>query len=290
MKNLSLNQLRAVEAVAAQGSFSAAAKQLGISQPSVSNNVSAVEARYKVQLFDRRGYSAIPTAELQSLLPKVRSTLLLVQEMENQLSKIRDLKQGQLRIGYSTYQVAMPILAAFMQRFPDVQVEARSMASYDLLRDLREGMLDLALVTAREIPGDLSGIELCKMHLMLAVPKSHPFASRSEVSLKDLQGQPLIQRETSSATRRLFEAQARLSKLEMKTVLAVGSWGSILELAQAGVGIGVGLDIEVKKTPGISVVPLKNSPVVASQFLVYLDERKAISTVQAFLDIAISKI
>jgi DNA-binding transcriptional LysR family regulator len=173
-----------------------------------------------------------------------------------------------------------------MQRYPDVQVEARSMASHDLLKKLREGSLDLALITAREMPGDLAGIELCKMQLMLAVPKSHPLASRPEISLKELQGQPLVQREASSATRRLFEAQARVSQLKMKTVLAVGSWGSILELAQAGVGIGVGLDVEVKKAPGVSVVALKNTPVVASQFLVYLDERKAISTVQAFLDIA----
>lgn len=71
MKGLSLPQMRAIEAVAESGSFSGAAKRLGISQPSVSNHVTAVENRFRTKLLDRRGHEVSATADLLAILPKI---------------------------------------------------------------------------------------------------------------------------------------------------------------------------------------------------------------------------
>lgn len=283
---ISINQLRAIEAVASHGSFSAAAKSLGISQPSVSNHVTALEGKFKTRLFDRNGYNTTPTHELTDFIPKIRSILLLAQELEDQLNQKKDLKTGSLRIGYSTYQIAVPILTRFMKRYPDIAVEATAMASDDLMEKLEAGHLDVACITAKEMPAGLSGVETCKMEVMLAVSPDHPFAKRDYVDIKELHDQPLIQREKSSVTRRMFEAQAALAQVRVQNVLAVGSWGAILELVRGNVGIGVGLDVEVMNAPDIVAVKLRKGGVSASQFIAHLPDRKMMSTVQAFIEVS----
>ncbi|MCP9482494.1 LysR family transcriptional regulator [Shimia sp. CNT1-13L.2] len=285
-KRLSLSQLRAIEAVASRRNFSDAAGLLGVSQPSISNHVTAVESRFGVQLFERRGHQAVQSQELERLLPKLRTILTLVDELEGEMEGRRALETGHLRVGYSTYQIAVPILTRFMRRFPNVQVEARSMASSDLASRLESGDLDVACITAREIPAHLSGIWLRDMKIVLAVPVSHPFAEKGRVSFKDLVGQPLIQREVTSNTRKLLEARAALARAPLTTILAVGSWGSIVEMIRAGVGLGVGLDVEVENVPGITRVEVDDKALKASQFLVHLPERRVVSAVQAFLSTA----
>lgn len=282
MKGLSLPQMRAIEAVAESGSFSGAAKRLGISQPSVSNHVTAVENRFRTKLLDRRGHEVSATADLLAILPKIRSILVLVDELERTLNSKKSLETGQLRVGYSTYQVAMPILTRFMHRYPAVQVEARAMASHDLIVALENGDLDAICVTARELPAHLAGAKICDMRVIVAVPQDHEFAGRDSVALRDLVGQPLIQREASSSTRRMFDAQASLLQLQMTTSLAVGSWGSIVELVRGGIGLGIGLDCEVTQETGISAVPISD-PVIP---VAHLPERRMVSTVQAFLEMA----
>jgi len=281
-KRLSLSQLRAIEAVALRQNFSDAAGLLGLSQPSVSNHVKAVERGFGVQLFERRGHNAEQSFELQRLLPKLRTILTLVDEFEAEMESGKTLKTGRLRLGYSTYQIAVPILTRFMKHFPNVQVEARSMASTDLVGRLENGDLDVACITAREMPGQMSGLWLRDMAIVLAVPEGHPFAKKGTVSLKDLEGQPLIQREVTSNTRKLFEARAALERVALTTVLAVGSWGSITEMVRAGVGIGVGLDVEVDRSSEIVRVEIDSKALTASQFLVHLPERSVVAAVQAF--------
>ena len=286
MKGLSLPQMRAIDAVVTSGTFSGAAKLLGISQPSVSNHVTAVEARYKTQLFERNGHTIHPTDELDAILPKIRSMLVLVDELESNLNSKRALETGQLRVGYSTYQIAIPILTRFMHKYPAIQIEARAMASDDLMHHLDKGDLDVACMTAKEIPAHLAGRKICDVTVVVAVPEDHPLAKRESVPLRELAGIPLVQREKASYTRRLFDSQASIANLEMTTTLAVGSWGSIIELVRGGIGIGVGLDKEVTGEPGIVSVPISGPVMTAAQFLVHLPERRMISAVQAFLETA----
>lgn len=282
MKKLSLGQLRAIDAVVTNRNFSDAAKALGISQPAVSNHVNSVEGHFRTRLFDRRGYVAVPTPELEALLPRLRTVLILMDELEGALEKRRSLVVGQLRVGYSTYQTAVPVLTRFMQDNPGVKVEARAMASHDLLQGLENGDLDVACLTAKEVPAHLSGVLLRNMRVVLAVPEGHPLARTGQVSFAELAGVPLIQREITSATRRIFEASARLARVELNTILAVGSWGTITEMVHSGLGIGVGLDAEVNAT-GLVPVEITDAQMNAAQFVVHLPERKMISAVQAFM-------
>ena len=168
---LSINQMRAVEAVVRTGSFSAAAKELGISQPSVSNHLSALEKHYRTQLIHRNGRQAVATETCREILSRIRSVLAMTDEIEHALEGRRRMQAGSLRLGYSTYQFAMPILSSFMTKFPDVEIEARAMASNDLLPLLEDGKFDVVFITAEKAPSSLFVEKIRTERIVLVVPQ-----------------------------------------------------------------------------------------------------------------------
>ncbi|MTI44306.1 molybdate transport repressor ModE-like protein [Roseibium hamelinense] len=279
---LSLSQVRALEAVARHGSFSAAAKQLGVSQPSVSNQIQAIETRFKTRLLSKSGHTVAPTPALERLLPRIRSVLALCGDIERDLTEKKALAGGELRIGYSTYQLAIPRISNFMTNYPDVAIEARAMATQDLMNLLDDGELDIGFITAREIPGHLAGLELVKTRIVLAAPPEHPLASQGPLSWKQVEGIPLIQRESSSGTRKIFDAAATIAGVKPRTVLALGSWGSIASLIRSGVGLGVAMEAEITDRDGFVAIGVDDPVLTATHYVVCPRDMTKVSTVDAF--------
>lgn len=283
---LSINQMRAVEAVVRTGSFSAAAKELGISQPSVSNHISALERHYHVQLINRNGRNAEATDACRTVLSRVRSILHMTAEVEQTLEGRKKLKSGSLRVGYSTYQFAMPILSDFMARFPEIAIEARAMASLDLLPMLMDGKFDVVFVTASEDPSGLHSVHIRTEHVVIVTPKDHPLAQKKYVAWHDLAAYPLVQREQSSETRRAFEKAAQQAGVELKNILALGSWGSIVSSVHAGLGVGVAMAGEVKPSDELAILPIEKGKLTVSHRLVCLPEMQHVASIDAMLSAA----
>ncbi len=263
------------------GSFSAAAKELGISQPSVSNHLSALEKHYHTLLIHRNGRQAEPTATCREILSRIRSVLAMTDEIELALEGRRRLQVGSLRLGYSTYQFAMPILSRFMQGFPDVDIEARDMASNDLIPLLLDGKLDVIFITAKAQPDVMHTLKIRTERIVLVVPKGHPFEMKGLVSWQDVATQSLVQRETSSGTRSLFEQAAAKAGVTLNTVLALGSWGAIVSTIQSGMGIGVAMEGEVLPSNDLVTVPVDDDDLTVSHYLACLPEMQHVAAIDA---------
>ncbi|WP_319410783.1 LysR substrate-binding domain-containing protein [uncultured Cohaesibacter sp.] len=286
---LSINQMRAVEAVVRTGSFSAAAKELGISQPSVSNHLSALEKHYRTQLIHRNGRQAEATETCREILSRIRSVLAMTDEIEHALEGRRRMQAGSLRLGYSTYQFAMPILSDFMMKFPDVEIEARSMASNDLLPLLEDGKFDVVFITAEEAPLGLHFEKIRTEPIVLVVPPDHPLCEKGKASWHDVASYPLVQRENSSGTRRLFEKAARRAGYELNTVLALGSWGAIVTTINAGMGIGVAMEGEVLSSNNLVTIPIEDDDLHVSHYVACLPEMQHVSAIRAMFDSVFDK-
>ncbi len=280
--NLSLAQLRALEAVVRTGSFTEAAKEIGVSQPSISNHIQGLESRFKTKLLVKSGYSVSATPVLVSLLPRIRALLALAGDLETELSHHRALAAGELRIGYSTYQLAIPIISSFMAKHPTISIEARALASQDVINLIETGSLDIGFITGREIPAGLEGELILKTRIVLAVPPEHPLAKKDSASWKDVAELPLLQREGSSGTRRLFEAAATLAGTGPKTALALGSWGSIATLVRSGSGIGVALEAEITERDGCVGVRIEDANLNANHFAVWQKDMGTVAAIEAF--------
>ncbi|SFN50721.1 DNA-binding transcriptional regulator, LysR family [Cohaesibacter marisflavi] len=281
---LSINQMRAVEAVVRTGSFSAAAKELGISQPSVSNHLSALEKHYRTQLIHRNGRQAEATETCREILSRIRSVLAMTDEIEHALEGRRRMQAGSLRLGYSTYQFAMPILSDFMTQFPEVEIEARAMASNDLLPLLEDGKFDVVFITSDEAPSSLYVEKIRTERIVLVVPPDHPLCGKGSASWQDVANAALVQRENSSGTRRVFEKAATSAGVKLNTVLALGSWGAIVTTINSGMGIGVAMEGEVLPSNNLVIIPIEDETLSVSHYLACLPEMQHVSAIRAMFN------
>jgi DNA-binding transcriptional LysR family regulator len=279
---LSLVQLRALEAVVRTGSFSAAAKEIGVSQPSISNHVQSLESRFKTRLLAKSGYSVSATPALEGLLPRIRAVLALVGDLETELTHQRTLASGELRIGYSTYQLAIPKISTFMSSHPDISIEARALATQDILHLFEDGEIDIGFVTGREIPAGLDGELLVKTRIVIAAPHDHPLAKKATVSWDEVASLHLLQREGSSGTRKIFEAAATIAGIRPHTVLALGSWGSIATLIRSGVGVGIAMEAEITDRDGCVAIQIDDPSLVANHYVVWQKDMSKVAAVEAF--------
>ena len=148
-------QARAFLAVALKGSFSAAARGLRVSQPTVTNQVKQIERHYDVELFYRSGRGASLTPTGEALLPRIRTMFNSFEEANTFLDDLKGKRRGHLQIGsYGPYDV-MNIVGRYRQRFPAVTLSVDFINSESLAENLLNYELDVAVLGASrptEIP------------------------------------------------------------------------------------------------------------------------------------------
>ncbi len=281
---VTLAQMRVIEAVARTGAIGRAARELGVSQPSVSAALNGFEARFRVRLFARDGRSLRPTALCEALLPRLRTVVALADEIERQMLSETALASGRLSVGYSTDQFVMPVLSRFMAEHPGVRIEARSMASGDLLRLLKDGAIEAAFVTLDAPEEGLEARLLRRERIVLMMPAGHPLAGAGPLPWRAVAGLPLIRREGTSGTRRIFDRAARANGVSPSVVIDLGSWASLRAAVVAGIGVAVAMAGEIGEHPEIAAVPIDDEALVVGHWLVTQPSLALLATVSALFD------
>jgi DNA-binding transcriptional LysR family regulator len=204
---LNLNKLEVFAAVVRAGSFSAAAEQLLLTQPAVSQHIQDLEASLGTRLFvrSRRGVTLTPAGE--RLAEYTRAIFQLVAEAQNAVADVEHLAAGQLQIGatpgISVYLLPEPI-QEFHSRYPKLQVAVQTGITPQIVDDLRRGKLELGLIEGEldePLPRELGVQMLQVVEQLAAVGPKHPWWGRASVALAELSGQTLILRQRNSQTR-----------------------------------------------------------------------------------------
>lgn len=282
---VSFKQLQALEAVARHGSFTLAAKELGVSQPTVSNLIYTLERQFDCRLLDRGGTAITPTKQLSEISGHIKSVLALSDTITEHLMSGSNLTSGRFKIGYCTYQIAMPVIADFVRNYPDLDVNASSGSVEYLLQQLREGALDVAFVAAHHEPRDLDAVELCTTRVGLAAPKSHPLAHQDELGWAQVEQISLIQRAKGSGPQQLFDAAASRNGIQINRSLRFSSWGSTTAMVRQGGGLAVALEPECTDEPDICFVPLADPDLAIKHYLVCQHALRDTAAVQRFREV-----
>lgn len=192
--------------VAEQGSMSAAAKSLYLSQPTVSQTIRELEKHYNGLLFERFGKKLYLTERGKLLLPHAKELVQNFQHLEEMM-----LNQGQapiLRLG-STITVGTCLTPAFVldlkKKFTDLNVYSYVSNTRDIEQKLLRSELDAAVVEGEINAPELTVLPIIDDSLVLAVGKNHPFYQANHLSVMDLNDQNYAMREAGSGTRQLFE-------------------------------------------------------------------------------------
>jgi DNA-binding transcriptional LysR family regulator len=198
---MSAAKLRAFLAVAQHGSFSAAARAVGLSQPTLTTQVQALERQHKVMLFHRQGHRIELTSVGERLLPIARQIAALELDSYNLLHDSGDLQSGELKLGAVGPFHVIEMVDAYRKRYPRLDVSIRMGNSSSVFKDLEEYAVDIGVLARfHEAPG-FSATPYARHALILFVHRDHPFARRGEIRLEELHGQPMLQRESGSSTR-----------------------------------------------------------------------------------------
>jgi DNA-binding transcriptional LysR family regulator len=154
---LSLHQLTCFLATYEHGSLTAAAEELGYAQPSVSEQIRALEASLGIQLFRRVGRGVVPTTVADTLRPHAEKVLAAVDEARQAVQRAKSFETGTIRFGMfgiARLYAGAGLIADVLARYPGVRVELIGQNSIEVAEDLRRGRLEAAMLAVSTVASE----------------------------------------------------------------------------------------------------------------------------------------
>ncbi|MBU6228087.1 MAG: LysR family transcriptional regulator [Cyanobacteria bacterium REEB459] len=241
-----LDQLRILKAIAAEGSFKRAADSLYVSQPAVSLQVQNLERQLDVPLFDRGGRRAQLTEAGHLLLSYGDRILSLCEETCRAIEDLQNLQGGSLIIGASqtTGTYLLPrMIGLFRQKYADVAVQLHVHSTRRTAWSVANGQLDLAIIGG-EIPAELQDslevVPYAEDELALIMPMHHALAGYECIQREDLYKLHFIALDSQSTIRKVIDqvlTQCGIETRRLKVEMELNSIEAIKTAVQAGLGV-----------------------------------------------------
>ncbi len=240
-----LDQLRILKAISAEGSFKRAADSLYVSQPAVSLQVQNLEKQLSVPLFDRGGRRAKLTEAGHLLLNYGEKIISLCQETCRALEDLQNLQGGTLIIGASqtTGTYLLPrMIGLFRQKYPDVSVQLQVHSTRRTSWGVANGQVDLAIIGG-EVPAELQDtlniIPYAEDELALILPAFHPLAQVETIQKEDLYKLHFITLDSQSTIRKVIDkvlVRYEIDPKRLKVEMELNSIEAIKNAVQSGLG------------------------------------------------------
>ncbi|MDC6180216.1 LysR family transcriptional regulator [Ralstonia solanacearum] len=278
-------QLKSFFMVARLGSITLAAKQLGLSQPTVTSQIRALEEAYGVELFYRGGRRLALSDAGVRLMPLVDQLVHQETEIDFFLRNSGDMGSGHLRIGATAPYYVLDLLDRFCRAYPGIDVSIEAGNSVQMLDALQEYRVDVASSSHRVEDARFLRIELARDPLVLVVHRDHPLAQRGRVPVAVLAQCRLLVREVGSTTRAMTMTETMLAQAGVApaSTVEIGSRESIREAIMRNLGVSVIARQEVPSHPDLRVLPFEGGAPELSEYLYCLQDRKDARLIAAFL-------
>lgn len=251
---MKLSQCAALVAVVDSGSFTKAARQLGISQSAVSHAVGSMETELGCLLLERDRSGVRPTETGRDILAHARDMLAHAEQIRRAVAHSRT---GPIRFATSQ-SFATRLLPALLSRFhagvPDQEVDVREGTDQQIALWLRRRAVDVGVVTLPKT--DLNTVPLWQDEMFAVLPATHPFAGTRFLPADRLAREPLLM--PIGGVEPMVRSALRLAGVEPKVGYRMRDLNALLALVAEGLGVTVLPDLALPRPAarGISVVPL----------------------------------
>jgi DNA-binding transcriptional LysR family regulator len=240
---MQFQQLAYFVAVAEHRHFTRAAEQVRVAQPSLSQQIRALEHDLGAPLFHRIRGNVSLTEAGETLLPIARRILADTETARLAVRELAELDRGRVRLGAppSLCTGLLPaMLAAFRRRYPGIQLELHESGSGDLRQRLAEGALDLALLAGARTTADagLTATPLLLEELVVISAPDTPVAG-DRLGIGELADVPLVMFRRGYDVREATVNACRAAGFEPTFAIEGGEMDAVLELVRAGVGAAV---------------------------------------------------
>jgi len=284
---LNLQHLRAFHVVASEGSISRAARRLQVAQPTLSQQIRALELRHQVVLFESRKPPLRLTRAGEDLLALTRRLFAVTQDIEISLSGVAQGIGGTVRLGSDSPVYAARLVAKFTAQAPEAVVRVRMGNAEEVLQWLRNAEIDAAICSDPSADPMFHYEPLYRDQLAVALPAEHRLASSEPIPLAALAGETILAREPMSRTRKATEALFIAAGVAPGAILEMHTREAIREAVALGLGIGFFYSTQCPPDPRIAyrgITAATPVPTVQS-FLVVVAEHGRNPTLRKLLAI-----
>lgn len=286
------HQLRYFLALSQAGSFTQAARQCNVSQPSLSIQIAKLEDELGGPLLERtkRGGKLTPRGEM--FLPRARAILEQMEAAREDARALSGLTLGKVGLGCmptTGAHLLPPLLTAFRKAHPGIQVQLKEESSPDLARDLEQGEIELAIMDEAGLRPGLDHRTILTEEILLALPARHPLAGKAILSLKQVAGEPFILMKAGHGFRQITLDFYRKAGLEPRVVFESGGIETVQALVAAGLGISL-VPQMVARFPGVAYLPVSQPKAARTLSLAWRRKARLSPAAEAFKKVALGSV
>lgn len=256
LHSLSLSRLRALTAVAEEGTFAAAARVLGISHTAVAQQIREIEAMHSVSLFERRNGTLRPTpicAELCDVGSRMHEA---ERDAVRILGRRDERGNRQLRVGLGNSMPGIAIVANLIANHSGVNVSVESGSHQTILAAVLQRRVDVAVLP--DVPSDsrFRRVPILSQEVVAIVSADFPAPKEGFFSLSHLMQSPLIFRPRGSSTQKVVDRAFRQAALEPTPRLVADTRDAVYEAVALGIGVGFMWRFGTFRTDSVRRIPV----------------------------------
>jgi len=293
IRHATLRQLQVFEAIVRLGSFTRAAEELFLTQPTVSMQIKKLADSMGLPLFEHVGRNVRPTEAGQELYQSCRAIFETLANLEMKIADLKGIKRGRLRLGVITTAkyFAPEVLGEFCQLYPGIEVALKVSNRDRILERINANEDDLYIMgQTPDDQIDVEAIPFAPNPLVVMAPRNHPLVGKKNVPLSTIVEQPFLLREPGSgirdATLKVFDQLGKRPQVRME----LGSNEAIKHAIVGGLGLSVlslhTLTLEGPDGP-VAILDVEGFPIMREWYLVYPKGKELSLVAQAFLDYAL---
>ncbi|RMG69199.1 MAG: LysR family transcriptional regulator [Nitrospirae bacterium] len=248
---MNFHQLNTFLKVYSYRSFTRAAEELGLSQPTISEQIKNLESELGFKLFDRLGRTVVPTQEAELLYPRAQEILDEVRNLKNYITEETRRVEGLIKVGASTIPgtYLLPAYAAgFRQLYPEVSFEISVADSEDITERVKSHELLMGFTGAIMDSEKVEAVPFYQDRLI--VVGSERLVKKNRLGVEELLKLPFLLRERGSGTRKTMEnffASRGIGVGDLNVIAVLGSTDAVKQALKASLGISIISDIAVKE-------------------------------------------
>lgn len=287
-RQISIRQLEVLDAMGREGSVTAAAQVLHLTQPAVSMQIRQLEETLGVALFEPVGRGLQMTEPGRELAAIAADLLIRLDNFTRTASEIRGVKRGRVRLGIvSTAKYFVPrLLARFLEAHPGMELKLSVFNRENIIEQLQSYNIDLGIMGRPPEGGTLTGIPFAANPLAIVASPAHRLSRKSNIAPEELENEPFIVRETGSGTRHALERFLADYSLSIKPIMETDSNETIKQSIMAGIGIGM-LSLHTVRleqaTDRLITLPVAGLPLRRQWFAVRCRDRQLTPAADEFL-------
>ena len=291
---LDLKRLRVLKEVAEQGSFSAAADELHVSQSAVSQQISALEAEVGVPLLLRLRGGPQLTEAGALLVSHADAAICRLEEAERELAELAGMGSGELRLAsFSSANASLVTRAArgFRDRHPDVRLSLSEADPEDSIPQLKRGATDLVLAYDFELDSIEDDRDLVTTHLLdedmhVALPTDHPLAEAGAIELGTLADETWLCGSSESSCRRLTVGSCERAGFKPDVAYESNDYTAMQALVAAGMGVTLIPDLALLyRNPEVAIVDILPEPPIRRIWAVTLEAGSRSSATDSMIEV-----